>query len=83
MKSTDKIILLGVIITALWLSGLAWIQVTHIPIEYIGSTGTVTTIEQGIEVTTIHVSPHVSLIPVVGISLLGIGMVLSVVDARK
>jgi len=83
MKTSYKLILIGTIITGFWLSGLAWMQITYTHFDLLGTISTGTHLEQGVEVKTVRVNPHFSMIPVTGISLMGLGIFFAIWDKRK
>lgn len=83
MKTSYNLILLGVVITGFWLSGLAWMQITHTHFALLGSISTGTHVEDGVQVKSVRVIPNFSMIPFTGIPLVTIGIIFRMRDKRK
>ncbi|AFS81116.1 hypothetical protein NKOR_06175 [Candidatus Nitrosopumilus koreensis AR1] len=74
MKTPYMIIIIGTVIIGIWFSGLAFVQITHIPIEYFAGTVSYTSIDDnGVKIETVGVAPEFTILPITGISLIVVG----------
>ena len=63
--------------------GLAFVQVTHTPIEYFAGTVRSISIDDGMKIETVSVAPEFTVLPITGISLIVVGAVYALWGVEK